>query len=86
MGALDSGRVGWGLALEGLLHPQHSPDAGTLRSLFLFFIFLGPHPRHMEVLGGQIRAAAAGLPHSHSNATSKPRLRPTPQLTAMPDP
>ena len=34
---------------------------------------------------GQIRAVAAGLRHSHSNAGSKPRLRPTPQLTATPD-
>ena len=33
---------------------------------------------------GQIRAAAAGLHHSHSNARSKPHLEPTPQLTAAP--
>ena len=31
-----------------------------------------------------IRAAAAGLHHSHSNARSEPRLRP--QLMATPDP
>ena len=35
---------------------------------------------------GQIRAVAAGLHQSHSNAGSKPSLQPTPQLTAMPDP
>ena len=35
---------------------------------------------------GQIGAAAAGLRHSHSIAGSKPPLRPTPQVTAMPDP
>ena len=35
---------------------------------------------------GLIGALAAGLHHSHSNATSKPSLQPTPQLTAMPDP
>ena len=35
---------------------------------------------------GHIRATAAGLQHSHSNARSEPHLRPTPQLTAMPDP
>ena len=34
----------------------------------------------------QIGAVAAGLCHSHSNTGSKPRLQPTPQLTAMPDP
>ena len=31
---------------------------------------------------GLIRAVAAGLHHSHSNAGSKPNLPPTPQLTA----
>ena len=35
---------------------------------------------------GRIGAVAAGLHHSHSNARSGPRLRPTPQLTATPDP
>ena len=33
-----------------------------------------------------IRATAAGLHPSHSNAGSKPCLQPTPQLTAMPHP
>ena len=33
-----------------------------------------------------IRATAAGLHHSHSNAGSEPHLRPTPKLTAAPDP
>ena len=35
---------------------------------------------------GLIRVVATGLRHSHSNARSKPRLRPTPQLMAMSDP
>ena len=35
---------------------------------------------------GQIKATAASLYHSHSNAGSKLRLRPTLQLTATPDP
>ena len=34
---------------------------------------------------GLIRAVASGLRQSHSNAESKPSLRPTPQLSAMPD-
>ena len=34
---------------------------------------------------GQIRAAAAGLCHSHSHARFKPNLQLTPQLTAMLD-
>ena len=35
---------------------------------------------------GQIGAVATGLCQSHSNAGSEPRLQPTPQLTATPDP
>ena len=35
---------------------------------------------------GQMRATAAGLSHSRSNAGFEPRLPPTPQLTAVPDP
>ena len=35
---------------------------------------------------GLIGAVAASLSHSHSNAESEPRLQPTPELTAMPDP
>ena len=34
---------------------------------------------------GLIRSVAAGLRQSHSNVGSKPRLQPTPQLTATPD-
>ena len=35
---------------------------------------------------GQIGAIAAGLRQSHINAGSEPRLQPTLQLTATPDP
>ena len=53
-------------------------------------LFLEPHLQHMEVpqARGQIRAAAAGLHHSHghSNVQSEPHLRPTPQLRATSDP
>ena len=35
---------------------------------------------------GRIRAVATVLHQSHSNAGSEPRLQPTPQLTATPDP
>ena len=52
------------------------------------FFFLGLHPWHMEVprLGGLVRAIAASLHQSHSNAGSEPCLPPTPQLMATPDP
>ena len=41
-------------------------------AFFFFFLFLGPHLQHMEVprLGGQIRAAAAGLLYSLNNTGS----------------
>ena len=35
---------------------------------------------------GQIGALASGLHHSHSSVKSEPRLQPTPQLPATPDP
>jgi len=35
---------------------------------------------------GQIGAVGTSLRQSHSNAGSEPRLQPTPQLTATPDP
>ena len=52
------------------------------------FVFLGLHPQHMEgsKTRSQIRATAASLHHSHSNARSEPSLRPTPQLMATMDP
>ena len=57
-------------------------------AFFLVFLsFLGL----MEAYGGSqawglIRAIAASLCHSHSNTRSEPRLQPTPQLMATPDP
>ena len=42
-------------------------DRLTLTSFIFIYLFLGLHPQHMAVprLGVQIRAAAAGLCHSH---------------------
>ena len=55
--------------------------------LFLSF-FLLLHLQHMKVpwARDQIRAAAAGLCHSHSNVGSQLHLQPTLQLEAMQDP
>ena len=55
--------------------------------LFLFLLFrVTPLAYGGPQLRGQVRAVAAGLHHSHSNTGSEPCLRPTPQLTATPDP
>ena len=48
-----------------------------------------PHPYTAyggSQAGGSNQSTATGLRQSHSNARSEPRLRPTPQLMAMPDP
>ena len=57
-------------------------------SFFYFFAFSRAAP---TAYGGSqarvlIRAVAAGLHKSHSNAGSEPCLQPTPQLMATPDP
>ena len=55
-------------------------------NIYTYFVSLGPHPQQgsSQTRGG-IEAVAAGLRHSHSNARSKPGLRPIPQLTATLD-
>ena len=54
--------------------------------LFVLLLRAAPAAYGGSQARGRIGAAAAGLHHSHSNAASEPRLRPTPQLTARPDP
>ena len=58
------------------------------KKIFLAFVFFWATP--MAYGGSQARgligAVTAGLRHSHSKARSEPHLRPTPQLTARPDP
>ena len=62
-----------------------------LETFFFFFCLFAISWAAPSVYGGSqarglIRAVAAGLLQSHSNLGSEPRLQPTPQLTAMPDP
>ena len=58
--------------------------------ILLFFFFAiswaAPAAYGGSQARGPIGAVAAGLHQSHSNVGSKLRLRPTQQLTAMPDP
>ena len=63
----------------------------NLRIIFSFFFAPSAFRATPSAHGGsrargQIRTTAASLCHSHSNARSEPNLRPTPQLTAIPDP
>ena len=59
-------------------------------SFFFFCLFAFSWAVPMAYGGSQarglIRAVAASLHQSHSNAGSESCLQPTPQLTAMPDP
>ena len=58
--------------------------------LFVFGLFAISRAASAAYGGSQARgligATAAGLHQSHSNARSEPRLQPTAQLTASPDP
>ena len=72
--------------------PQHPPISIYIYSLLnkccnFFFLFRAvPVAYGNSQATGPIRAAAAGLQHSHSNAGSEPHLWPTPWLMVMPDP
>ena len=61
-----------------------------LFSFFLFFFFCffraAPEAYGSSQARGQIGATASGPRPSHSNPASEPHLKPTPQLTALPDP
>ena len=56
--------------------------------LFIYFVLSRAAPAAYggSQARGLITAVAASLRQSHSNAGSEPCLRPTPQLTAPPDP
>ena len=68
--------------------------AGAWKNPFNFFFFFGLFAIYRAAAtaygGSQARgligAVATDLRQSHSNARSKPSMRPTPQLTATPDP
>ena len=57
-----------------------------LSKRFLPFSRCAPTAYGGSQVRGLIGAVATSLRHSHSNARSEPRMRPTPQLTAMLDP
>ena len=57
-----------------------NPAAWVLLFIYLFFVCFRPAPKAYggSQARGPIRAVAANLHHSHSNAVSKPCLQPTP--------
>ena len=78
-----------GLGVKSELQLQLVPQfASTPDVFFFFFLTFGAAPLaygSSKARGG-IGAAGASLCYSHSNMGSELRLRPTPQLTAKPDP
>ena len=56
-----------------------------VRLFVLSFVLLGPVAYRGSQARGLIGPTAAGLYHRHRNTGSKPRLQPTPQLTAKLD-
>ena len=69
------------------LYFTHLIFLGFLFFLCVFYLFSAtPSAYGGSQARGQIGATASGLHHSYRNVGSKPHLRPTPHLTAMPDP
>ena len=69
-------------------HPDSAENHLFIFDFYLlsFFFRVAPMAYESSQARDRITAATTGLCHSHSNARSKPRLQPTPQLMAMPDP
>ena len=73
------------LCLNNRALQVYSTSVHALSSCFLLFT-AAPMAYGGSQAGGRIGAIATSLHHNHSKAGSEPRLQPTPQLTAMPDP
>ena len=84
------------LVIRLLLSPRNfcSHLSSSYQTFFIFTYFYlssvfsraAPTAYGVSQARGWIGAVAAGLHQSRSNAGSEPSLRPTPQLTATPDP
>ena len=57
----------------------------THNRIFFFFVFLEPHPWHMEVPTLEVKLDLQ-LPAFTTAMPDPSHLQPTPQITAMPDP
>ena len=89
-----SGNIGKICIITAMRQSSRLPEGMAQRMecflFFGFFFFLlfraTPTAYGSSRARGLIRATAVGLRHSHSYVGSEPRLRPTPQFMAMPDP
>ena len=69
-----------------LLLYSFSFDEKFLFYFFVFLPFLGLLPQHMEVTRLGVKSELQLPPYTTATAMPDPSLRPTPQLTATPDP
>ena len=73
-----------------IYYPTPSISSSQIWNFFFFFVFCPfraiPTAYGDSQARGRIGAEATGLHQSCSNSGSELRLRPTPQLMAMPDP
>ena len=74
----------WHLQIQATMDGKGFVFWGFFFCLFLFRA--APMAHGCSQARGLIGATASGLRQSHSNVRSKPRLWPTPQLMATPDP
>ena len=76
--------------LVGATDNKDKSKMSGMLDIYIFFVFClfraAPSAYGGSQARGLIRAIPPGLCHGHSNAGSEPSLRPTPQLTATPDP
>ena len=91
MGDADLGRKMWGFSFKPIKFEMSLkyPIGDVKETVCLFFFFFSwatPAAYGGSQARGRIGAVVSGLRQSHSNAGSEPRLQPTPQLTATPDP
>ena len=69
------------------LEQQQNSDKGTTVCMYVFLLFRAADATYGSSRArGGIGGTAASLHHNHDNLGSKLCLRPTPQLTATPDP
>ena len=78
----------WDIHISKMFFQISTMVSLNIEAHFIIFFFFTATPAAYRSYQSRdhIRAIAAGLNHSYSNARSEPRLWPTPQLVVMLDP
>ena len=75
-----------GYLVRGKMYVEREGRGPVNKAKTVFLFRAAPAAHGSSQARGRIRAAAAGLYHSHSHMGTEPHLPATPQLTAVPDP